>query len=446
MLLRSLPALVLFSSLLAPLEAADWTEFRGPTGQGLSNEERLPVEWSDRKNVVWKVATPPGWSSPVVVGGKVYLTGAVSQEGGHSLRALGLSAADGKVLWDHEVFNEAAAAPRPHPKNSHASPTPLVEGDRLYVHFGHQGTACLDLDGKIMWTNRELTYRPVHGNGGSPILVEDLLIFSCDGGSERFIAALDKASGKVRWKTDREGDADRKFSFSTPLLIDVKGQKQVISPGSDVVCAYGPATGKELWRARYEGYSVIPRPVYGHGLVFLSTGYNVPNLLAIRPDGSGDVTATHIVWRQRQNAPHTPSPLLVGNELYTVSDGGIASCLDARTGKAHWQKRLGGAYSASPLCAAGKVYFQSEQGVGTVVAASTTFKQLAHNDLGERSLASYAAADGSLFIRTEHHLYRIGTKVPTPAGQGDRPAFMCCSVRRLRLPSVSASPWPSAPR
>jgi outer membrane protein assembly factor BamB len=343
-----------------------------------------------------------------VAGGKVYVSGAVPKGPGQSLRALCLSAADGKVLWDREVLTERPGSPRPHSKNSHASPTPLVEGDRLYVHFGHQGTACLDLDGKIVWTNRELTYHPVHGNGGSPILVDDLLIFSCDGGAERFIAGLDKASGKVRWKTEREGDADRKFSFSTPLLIEVKGQKQVVSPGSDVVCAFDPTTGKELWRARYSGYSVIPRPVYGHGMVFLSTGYDSPNLLAIRPGGSGDVTDTHIVWRLRQNAPHTPSPLLVGDELYTVSDSGIASCIDARSGKVHWQKRLAGAYSASPLYAAGKVYFQSEQGVGTVVAANTTFQQLARNDLGERTLASYAAADGSLFIRTERHLYRIG--------------------------------------
>jgi outer membrane protein assembly factor BamB len=388
--------------------AADWTEFRGPTGQGLSSEENLPVEWSTQKNVVWKVATPPGWSSPIIAGGKVYLTGAVALARGYSLRALCLDAASGKTLWEREVFTEGADAPRIHTKNSHASPTPLIEGDRIWVHFGYLGTACLDRDGKILWTNRDLAFRPVHGPGGSPILVDDLLVFSGDGASERFTVALDKVTGKLRWKTNRDTEADRKFSFSTPLLIEVKGQKQLISPGSDVVSALDPASGKEIWRVRYSGYSVIPRPVFGHGLLFLSTGYDAPSVLAIRPDGTGDVTETHVVWRMRQGAPHTPSPLLVGDELYTVADNGTASCVDARTGKIHWQKRLGGAFSASPVHAAGKVYFQSEDGVGTVVAAATTFKQLARNELGARTLASYAAADGALFIRTDKHLYRIG--------------------------------------
>jgi outer membrane protein assembly factor BamB len=402
--------LISFSAALSSARAADWTEFRGPTGQGHSSEERLPVEWSKEKNVVWKVATPPGWSSPIVAGGKVYMTAAVPQAGGYSLRALCLDAGIGKKLWEREVFTEGADAPRIHSKNSHASPTPLIEGDHIYVHFGHMGTACLDRDGKIVWSNRDLTYRPVHGSGGSPILVDDMLIFSSDGASEQFIVGLDKTTGKVRWKTKRDTEAEKKFSFSTPLVIEVKGQKQLISPGSDVVHALDPATGKEIWHARYSGYSVIPRPVFGHGLLFVCTGYDVPGLVAIRPDGSGDVTETHIIWKMRQGSPHTPSPLLVGDELYTVSDGGVATCMDARTGKVHWQKRLGGAFSASPVHAGDKVYFQSEDGVGTVVAASTTFKQLGRNALGERTLASYAVADGALFIRTDRQLYRIGKR------------------------------------
>src|SRR6185437_5702085 len=236
-------------------------------------------------------------------------------------------------------------SPRIHGKNSHASPTPLVRGERLFVHFGHQGTACLDLEGKVLWKNTSLHYAPVHGNGGSPILVDDSLVFSCDGGDKRFIVALNVVNGEVRWKTDRTIEASRKFSFSTPLLIVVDGKKQIISPGSNVVCAFDPATGHEIWRVRYDGYSVIPRPVYGQGLLFICTGYNTPSLLAIRPDGKGDVTDTHVVWKTRKAVPHTPSPLLVGEELYFVSDSGQASCLDARTGQVHWQERLGGNYS-----------------------------------------------------------------------------------------------------
>jgi outer membrane protein assembly factor BamB len=282
-----------------------------------------------------------------------------------------------------------------------------VQDGRLYMHFGHQGTACLDLNGKVLWRNRDLTYLPAHGNGGSPVLFENALIFSSDGREERFIAALDCKNGQVLWKTERQGEADRKFSFSTPLVITVKGRKQLISPGSDSVNAYDPRTGQEIWRMRYDGYSVIPRPVYGHGLVFISTGYNTPSVLAIRPDGQGDVTDTRVAWTQRTGAPHTPSPLLLGDELYLVSDNGLASSLDAKTGKVHWQRRLGGAYSASPIGGDGRVYFQNEDGLGVVIAAGKTFKQLARNALNERTLASYAVADGALFIRTQKHLYRI---------------------------------------
>jgi outer membrane protein assembly factor BamB len=404
--------LVLLSSPL--LWAEDWPEFRGPTGQGISASTHLPTQWGPDRNT-WKVTIPgQGWSSPVVVGGRVYLTTSVPTPNNPrdlSLRVLCLDAAAGKTLWDLEVLREnGTRSPRIHTKNSHASPTPLVRGQRLFVHFGHQGTACLDTDGKVLWRNTSLTYAPVHGNGGSPILVDDALVFSADGGDQRFVAALDVNTGKVLWKTERTNEVQKTFSFSTPLLIDVKGQKQIVSPGSNVVSALDPATGREIWRVHYDGYSVIPRPVYGHGLVFLSTGYNTPSLLAIRPDGKGDVTATHIAWKARQGAPHTPSLLLVGDELYMVSDGGQASCLDARTGRVHWQKRIGNAYSASPLFGDGKIYFQSEDGVGTVIEAGREFKLLARNPLEERSLASYAVADGSLFIRTEKHLYRIDSR------------------------------------
>jgi outer membrane protein assembly factor BamB len=240
--------------------------------------------------------------------------------------------------------------------------------------------------------------------------VDDALVVSCDGQDERYVVALDKGTGKQKWKTERPVNAERGFSFGTPLAITVKGKKQVVSPGSDCVCAYDPATGKEIWTVRYDGYSVIPRPVYGHGLVFVCTGFTTPSLLAIRPDGNGDVTATHVQWKVRKAVPHTPSPLLVGDELYLVSDNGTASCLDARTGKEHWQKRVGTAFSASPLSADGRIYFQSEDGVATVIKAGRQFEQLARNALGERTFASYAAIDGALFIRTEKHLYRIESR------------------------------------
>jgi outer membrane protein assembly factor BamB len=393
--------------------AEGWPQFRGPTGQGIVREGAVPVTWNASTNVVWKQPIPGrGWSSPIVDKGRIYLTSAVPAEGGalgdQSLLALCLDGTTGRIVWQREVFRQdATTAPAIHGKNSHASPTPLVHGERLYVHFGHQGTACLDLAGNVLWRNTSLSYAPVHGNGGSPVLADGLLMFSGDGGDKRFVAALDITTGRPRWVTPRAGEADRKFSFSTPLVISVAGRDQLVSPGSNSVNAYDVQTGQEVWRVRYEGYSVIPRPVFGHGLVFVCTGFNTPTLLAIRPDGHGDVTDSHVAWTARKGMPLTPSPLLIGEELYTISDNGVASCLDARTGRVHWQERIEGTYSASPIAAGGKVYFLSEQGTTVVIQAGKQFQLVARNPLGERTLASVAAADGALFIRTERHLFRI---------------------------------------
>lgn len=390
--------------------ATDWPQFRGPDGDGHSPAKNLPLTWDATKNVAWKTEIPgKGWSSPALHKGRLYLTAAEEVGSDLSLRALCHDATTGKPLWATEVFLTPPV--KHHAKNSQASPTAIVDGDRVYVHFGHYGTACLDLAGKVIWKQSELKYSPVHGNGGSPILAGNALIFSCDGGSDPFVVALDKASGKVLWKVKRATTAKRNFSFSTPTLISVKGQQQLITPGSGVVCALDPKTGAELWRCRYgEGYSVIPKPVFGHGMIFVSSGYDKPVLHAIRADGKGDVTDTHIAWKLEKGAPHTPSPLLVGNELYVVSDAGIASCLDAKTGQVHWSERVGGNYSASPLLADGKIYLQNETGTGVVLKPGKTFERLAENALGEKTLASYAVTDGALFIRSEKHLYRIGAK------------------------------------
>jgi len=383
--------------------AEDWPEFRGPTGQGHSGETGLPIEWSETRHVVWKVDVPgSGWSSPVVGGGRVWMTSAVNARG-TSLRALAFDVETGRLVVNTEVAR--AGGPLLNPKNTLASPTPILDGDRVYVHFGADGTAALTTTGEIVWKDR-FVYESQHGNGGSPALYNDLLIFSCDGADTAFIVALDKRTGKVRWKTFRRQPYDQ--AYSTPLVVRVGEKDQIISVGAYRAAAYDPQNGREIWRVGYsDGFSNVPRPVFGHGLVFIATGFNTPSLIAVRPDGTGDVTRSHTAWTMTRAAPLTPSPILVGDELYVVNDVGILSCLDARTGELRWIQRIGGNYSASPVYAEGRIYFQSEEGVTTVIEPGRTFKKLATNTLDEPTLASMAVSGGSVYIRTEKHLYRI---------------------------------------
>lgn len=380
----------------------DWPQFRGPTGQGVSEERGLPLTWSENKNVRWKVAIPGrGWSSPVVQGDRIWLTTATEE--GKSLRAIAIDRNTGAILQNVEVFR-LKSAKLLNAKNSFASPTPVVEGDRVYLHFGAFGTACITHSGEIVWKTRLEYDNGQHGTGGSPVIYQDLLIVSCDGNDVQFVAALDKATGKVRWKKSRAGYQ----AYTTPLVVSLPAGDQVISPGAFRAIAYEPRTGKELWHVQYgEGFSNVPRPVFGHGLIFICTGFQQASLLAVQPDGRGDVTKSKVVWRLDRGVPLTPSPLLVGDELYLVTDNGIATCVDARTGQELWRARLGGNHSASPIYADGKIYFLSEEGETVVIAPGRKLNHLATNQLDGPTLASMAVSSGSLFIRSATHLYRI---------------------------------------
>jgi outer membrane protein assembly factor BamB len=385
--------------------AQEWPEFRGPGGQGHSSERGLPLTWGEGRNVAWKTPIPGlGWSSPVVAGGRVWLTTAIETRG-ISLRVLAFDAGTGREVVNVEAFNIPSSRREINPKNSWASPTPVIEGDRVYVHFGADGTAALTTSGEVVWKAR-FDYASQHGAGGSPTLYGDLLIVNCDGSDVAFVVALDKRTGNVRWKTHRGFPADQ--AYTTPLVIRAADRDQLISVGAFRTRAYDPATGREIWRVRYdEGFSNVPRPVFAHGLVFIATGFQQPSVLAVRPDGRGDVTKTHVAWSITRGAPLTPSPLAVGDELYMVTDGGIATCLDSRTGTIIWQQRLGGTYSASPVFADGRIYLLAEQGVTTVIAPGREFKRLAANALDGGLLASMAVAGRSLFLRSDSHLYRI---------------------------------------
>lgn len=398
--------------LAAVAVAADeWPEFRGATGQGNASGAEPPIEWSTTKNVAWRQPVPgAGWSSPVIGGGRVFLTSRLAAATGDvSLQLLCFDAATGQIEWQAEIFGSAEVPPRPgHEKSLPASATAVIDGEHIYVYFGHHGAACLDRSGRIVWRNPLLRFDSGPANASSPVIVGDRFIYLAEGAIAPSVVALDKHTGKILWRVRRTLPTKLKFSFGTPLAIVGAGRSQLIVPGDGSVAALDPQDGREIWRVRHsEIYAVMPRPVFAHGLVFVSAGYNRGELRAIRPDGTGDVTDTHVVWRTIKGAPVTPGLVAAGDELYAVNDAGVATCWEAATGRVVWQERIPGNYSASPIAADGRIYFQNETGIGTVLRAGRAFAELASNDLGEPTLASYAVAEHAVFIRTAGHLYRI---------------------------------------
>jgi outer membrane protein assembly factor BamB len=410
-----LPLLLVSALSLAAGDAAqNWPQFRGPRGDGKSDATGLPLTWSETQNVVWKTAIHgKGWSSPVVRGDQVWLT--TAPEDGTRLSAVCVNRNSAKVVHDVVVF-EVDKPAFCHPTNSYASPTPCIEEGRVYVHFGTYGTACLDTKtGKKLWERRDLHCDHFRGPASSPILYDGLLFVHYDGIDVQYVVALDKATGKTVWRKDRGTyfkpgtDPDLKKAYGTPAVITVEGKPQLVSPAAAATTAYDPRTGEQLWRVYHGGMNVAAPPLQGLGKVFLCTGDGGLRLLAVRP-GHGDITATHIDWKRSQGVPSRSSPLLVGDLLYMVNEVGIATCVEAKTGKEVWQKRLGGRYWASPLYAEGRLYFFSEDGVTHVGTAGREWKELAANKLDAGCMGSPAVAGKSLFVRTKTHLYRIGRR------------------------------------
>jgi outer membrane protein assembly factor BamB len=421
--MKRLVALVVFfeAVLAASLPArAQWPQFRGPDGMGLSSSATLPVTWSETTNVRWKTAIHGrAWSSPVILNGQVWVTTATDD--GRELFAVAVDQKNGKILYDLNLFH----VPQPqyaHPFNSYASPTPVIEAGRVYVTFGSPGTAAIDTrTGKVLWERRDLECNHFRGAGSSPVLFGNLLIMHFDGSDIQYVIALDKNSGRTVWRTARsidfkdlgpdgkpQADGDFRKGFATPHIVTSAGGPVLVSIGSKATYGYDPRTGTELWRIEERtSHSGSTRPVSGHGFVFYPSGWASGQLLAVRPDGRGDVTASHVVWRLKGGVPNKPSLLLTGDLIFMVNDSGILTCVEAKTGEVVWKGRLNGSYSASPVSAAGRIYFFSEEGKATVIEAARELKVVAENQLDEGFMASPAIDGGALYLRTRTHLYRI---------------------------------------
>lgn len=420
--------LVWGSTCLWAVEAdtASWPQFRGPTGQGLAADAALPLTWSESQGIRWKTPLPGrGWSSPVIANGRIWVTAAVDRPATDAadtaaapslpaleLLALEIDLATGELLRRVNLFTLDSPAPVAS-TNSYASPTPVLERGKLYCHFGSFGTACVDVNsGNVDWRQR-LEINHSVGPGSSPVLIGNSLVITCDGTDRQFIAALDASDGAILWQKDRppirEPNPEMHKAFCTPLAIESAGRAQAVIPGAQWFVAYDPLTGEEIWSVDHgRGYSNVPSPIYDGERLYLCTGYDKPQLWGVRADGSGNVTETHVDWRQKQQIPTMSSPVVSDGRIYTISEAGVASCFETKTGDLIWRKRIAGNYSASPLLGAGRIYFCSHEGMTTVVAASAEFQELAANQLDGMLMASPAAAAGDLILRTDSHLYRIG--------------------------------------
>jgi outer membrane protein assembly factor BamB len=400
-------------ALLAHSAAAgeNWPQFRGPAGNGVSDAVDLPLRWSESENVAWKTPIHDhGWSSPVIWGKQVWLTTAT--EDGKRMFAVCVDRDSGRIIHDVKVF-DVAEPQRIATVNSYASPTPVIEDGSVYVHYGTYGTACLNTQtGDILWTRRDLNCDHHMGPGASPILYGDQMLFTVDGCDVQYVIALDKQTGETAWKTDRTVDLSRvhhmtRKCYGTPTVYRAGDRLEMITPASRALFAYDPFSGKELWKLKHRGWSISPRPICYEGLLYLVMDFDHPELWAVQPGGDGERDEDAIVWRLRKGAPSTPSFLVIDGLVFLVNDGGIAMCLDAKSGEMIWRERLEGNFSASPIYADGRVYFFNHDAEATVIEPGREYKLLAENELDGQMRASPAVAGKALFLRTRTHLYRI---------------------------------------
>ena len=406
----------------------EWPDYRGPFGDGhvsAPGETKLiglPLDWSETNHVKWKTEIPlHGISTPVVMGGQVWLT--TAPDDGHDFFAIRVEAESGKVTLNEKIFHsdQPESLGNGASMNSYATPSAVIEPGRVYVHFGSFGTACLDTStGKALWKREDLRCRHYRGPSSSPVLFENLVILTFDGADVQYLVALDKKTGATVWKTDRSvvwnddnvpgqmaKDGDLRKAHGTPLIVTAAGKSQMFSAGAKAAYGYDPRTGRELWKVHYNDWSTAPRPLFDHGLAYFITGLTKKEMLAVKTDGQGDVTSTHVAWSLKTHVGKYSSPILVDGLIYTASDESFISCLDAATGDTVWTERVGGKFAASPIYGDGRLYFVDQQGTTLVLKPGRKLEVLAKNTLEKGCMASPAVAGKALYLRTRTHLYRI---------------------------------------
>jgi outer membrane protein assembly factor BamB len=409
---RRLTGVCLAIVLTAAAQAEQqWNQYRGPHGDGTSAAQGLPTSWSEMEHVKWKTPVHgKAWSSPVVWDQQIWMTTATPE--GKQLFVVCLDVATGRVVHDRRVF-EIENPQYCIDRNSYASPTPVIEQNRLYVHFGAHGTACLDTrSAEVLWTRQDLTCNHHRGPGSSPIVWEDLLILTFDGFDQQYLVALDKTSGKTIWKTDRKFDygtdnGDVMKAYSTPCVVDTGTRLELIAPSAGATAAYDPRTGTELWRVASGGMNASCRPVIGNGQAYIGTADGGFHFFAVKLGGTGDVTGSHVNWKLAKGYPRYSSPILLDGLLYMANEQGVITCVECDSGEVVWQKRIGGLFMPSPIAADGKLYFLTEEGVCHVLAPGREFQSLATNTLAAGFMASPAVAGKSLILRSKDAVYCI---------------------------------------
>jgi outer membrane protein assembly factor BamB len=415
---------------------ADWPEFRGPWGNGYASAPGdtrplgLPLHWSETNNVKWKIEIPHvGWSTPVVMDGQVWLTTAPMD--GHDFFAICLDAETGAIRFNEKVFHcdNPESLGDAISMNCYATPSPVIEPGRVYVHFGSYGTACLDSrTAKVLWQRTDLPCRHFRGPSSSPIIFENLLILTMDGVDLQYTVALDKLTGKTVWKTDRTApwndetspghparEGDLRKSHSTPFVATAAGKPLMLSAGAKAAYGYDPRTGAELWKVHYNDYSTAPRPLFDGTRAFFVTGGTLRELWAVNVGGQGDVTDTHLAWKSKAHVGRYASPLLIDGLLYLAADESYLTCFEPATGQVVWSERVPGRAAASPVYADGRIYLFNQQGATTVVKPGRSFEILATNTLADGLMASPAISGKAFIVRTRTHLYRVEL---LPSGEG----------------------------